>query len=99
LFFSKNLKTGIKIAIILAATFYFIFHAIVGQNGLHSYQKIKTQLNYQKMQLPIIEQQVKELQKRTNLLESDSIDLDLLEETGREILNYAFPEDIIIIEK
>jgi cell division protein FtsB len=39
------------------------------------------------------------LERKANLLKSDSLDLDLLEEQAKNILGYAKPQETLIIEE
>jgi cell division protein FtsB len=77
---------------------YFLFHAISGNNGLLSYVKIKKQLVEQTEKLMILKGDLEALKLRVKLLSSASLDLDLLEERCRAVLNYCFPDDTIVKE-
>lgn len=94
--FGKNVKYTVGIAVIFSLMFYFVFHAIAGANGLISYIAIKSDLSAKLKKLEFLRKEEELLQKRTGLLSNNSIDLDILEESAKTILNYGFPEEIVI---
>jgi cell division protein FtsB len=57
-----------------------------------SYKVELSQLEYSK-----IKSQRKELEHRVSLLHPDSLDLDMLDERARVMLNYGLKNDIVII--
>ncbi len=77
---------------------YFIFHAINGENGARSYILIKKQVASKTARLTQLKAEENKLERNVKLLNNKSLDLDLLEERCRIVLNYAFPNDIIINE-
>lgn len=93
---SNNLKLIYKISAILVVFIYFIFHAITGENGLRAYLVTKVQLAKQTEKLAKIEKVLSSLKRNVKLLSNDSLDLDLLEERCRIILNYSDPSDVIV---
>ena len=49
--------------------------------------------------LAAVREQRERLEHRVQLMEPDSLDPDLLEERARLMLNYGYPNDIVILEK
>ncbi len=78
---------------------YFAFHAVNGERGLLKYlylrqeiveaEKIARNYNLQKLKL---EEKVKHLS-------NTSLDLDLLEERARVVLNFAASDEFIILDE
>jgi cell division protein FtsB len=95
---SNRLKLVIKIGSVLIATLYFVSQAIGGKNGVMSYIVVKKQVIERKKKLEIIKNEEISLERNVRLLSSSFLDMDLLEERCRVVLNYAFPDDIIINE-
>ncbi|MDR2075293.1 MAG: septum formation initiator family protein [Holosporales bacterium] len=95
---SNRLKLIIKIGSILIAALYFVSQAIGGKNGIMSYIVVKKQVIERKKNLENIKNKEISLERNVHLLSSSFLDMDLLEERCRIILNYAFPNDIIINE-
>lgn len=96
---SNNVKLIYKISAILLVFIYFIFHAISGENGLRAYLVTKNQLKKQIEKLEKIEKALISLKRNVKLLSNESLDLDLLEERCRVILNYSSPDDVIVRNK
>jgi cell division protein FtsB len=65
---------------------------------MRSYFEIKRLTIEQQREFERLRTEKEQLERRVSLLGKKSIDLDLLEERCRSILNYAFPDDVIIDE-
>jgi cell division protein FtsB len=78
---------------------YFAFHTISGRNGMRSYFEIKRIMAEQQHEFERLKTEREQLERRVSLLGNNAIDRDLLEERCRSVLNYAFPDDVIIDEK
>ena len=96
---SNNIKLIYKMFFIIIVFSYFLFHAINGENGFMSYIKIKQQVVEKSEILKNLELNLLGLEKRVELLSNKNLDLDILEERSRVVLNYCYPEEIIIREK
>ncbi len=96
---SNNIKLIYKISAILLVFVYFVFHALSGENGLRAYLITKNQLKKQADKLEQIEKALGSLKRNVKLLSSESLDLDLLEERCRIILNYSNLDDVIVRNK
>lgn len=96
---SNNIKLIYKISFIIVVFSYFLFHAINGENGLISYVKIKQQVIEKAETLKNLQSNLIGLQKRVDLLSNKTLDLDILEERSRIVLNYCYPEEIVVREK
>lgn len=95
----NNIRLISKITLLIAVLLYFGFHAISGENGLASYISIKQNEKTQEEKLEKLKLERAYLQQRVALLGSKSLDLDILEERCRVVLNYCYPNEIIIREK
>lgn len=94
----NRLKIAFKMFFILLSLLYFIFHTLNGENGMRSYSIIKKQIIEKENLLKDLKKRERNLERNVKLLGNDTLDLDLLEERCRVILNYAFDDDIIINE-
>ncbi len=79
--------------------FYFIYQALTGNNGYRSYLEIKKQVIVKQEELDNLNRQLKEVKQKVDLLSNNSLDLDILEERCRVMLNYSYPNEIIIRSK
>lgn len=76
--------------------FYFAYHTIQGDRGLLSYLRLKQEVKKAEASLNDIRGQREVVENRVRLLHSGSLDMDMLEEQARRVLNYAHPDDLII---
>ena len=95
----KGVRSIYRILIFVGILFYFIYQALTGNNGYKSYLIIKQQVVTKQKELDSLKKQLNELKKNVDLLSSKSLNLDILEERCRIILNYSYPNDIIIRSK
>lgn len=86
----------------LAAFFcvaYFIYHSIQGERGLLSMLRMKQKLEIVRQEFHFLQAQKELLDRRVYLLRPDSLDLDILEERARAVLNFARSDEVIIFEE
>jgi len=75
---------------------YFGFHVVHGDRGLLTYWRLKTMISETQ---PLVEATLNQrmvLEKRVRLLRPDSLDIDMLEERARVMLNFGYKNDIVI---
>jgi cell division protein FtsB len=96
---SNNIKVVYKAALLVVIFVYLLFHAISGENGLISYVNIKKQIEEQSAALQRKNSELEMIKRKVELLSNQSLDLDLLEEQCRIVLNYCYPEEVIIRNK
>ena len=78
---------------------YFIYHSIQGERGLLSMLRTKQKLDIVRQEFNLLQSQKEVLERRVYLLRPDSLDLDMLEERARAVLNFARPDEVIIFEE
>jgi len=81
----------------ICAIVYFGFHAIHGDRGLLTYWRLQHEIADTRAILDDITSRRVELERRVRLLRPDSLDLDMLEERARLMLNFGYPDDIVIL--
>ena len=81
------------------ALVYFGYHVIQGDRGLITWVQRAQQIEQVSEELALLKFSHEELEHRTNLLRSDSLDLDLLEERARVVLNFIGKDEVIIFNK
>ncbi|MBL8709857.1 MAG: septum formation initiator family protein [Rhodospirillaceae bacterium] len=77
-------------------TAYFAFHAIHGDRGIYAWLRINQELKVAEQEASALAAERRQLERRLTLLSSTSLDLDMLEERARVMLNFAHPDDLII---
>ena len=98
-FRDPQLKGLIGPLIAFACVTYFIYHSIQGERGVLSMFRLKQKLELAKAELNLMTSQRESLEHRVHLLRPDNLDLDLLEERARAILNFARSDEVIIYEE
>jgi len=81
------------------ALVYFGYHVIQGDRGLIAWIQRAQQIEQVSEELALLKFSHGELEHRTNRLRSDSLDLDLLEERARVVLNFIGKDEVIIFNK
>ncbi len=77
---------------------YFIFHGISGDRGLLQLLYLKNEISEaQKIAETYHNQKVK-LEEKVKLLSSSSLDLDLLDERARVVLNLVGKDEFVILD-
>lgn len=75
---------------------YFVFHAIHGDRGILAWLRLNQELKVATAEAAGAAAGRKAMERRVTLLSNNSLDLDMLEERARVMLNYAHPDDLII---
>jgi cell division protein FtsB len=86
---------GPVLGISLAA--YFAYHLVEGERGLIAWHRLSQELKTAKTVQTQVHGERDALDRRVNLLRSDHLDRDMLDEKARELLNLAAPNEIIIM--
>ncbi|MGY9005013.1 MAG: FtsB family cell division protein [Alphaproteobacteria bacterium] len=84
---------------VLAATLfaYFSYHAVQGDRGLIAWLNLVQQVQDSQLEFDTLSAKRQILLRRVRLLQSNTLDRDLLDERTRAILGLAHPDDIIIL--
>lgn len=80
-----------------AVVAYFAYGAVQGDRGLVAYISMSQEMTRAQATLADLRRTRRGLEKRVALLRPESLDLDLLEERARIVLDYVYPEDFVII--
>jgi cell division protein FtsB len=78
---------------------YFGVNAYTGNHGLRAQQDLDQQFTLLTQELDRLKHERSDLQHRVNLLKSESIDPDTLDERARDVLNYLDPRDVTMMLK
>ncbi|MFV9875200.1 MAG: septum formation initiator family protein [Rickettsiales endosymbiont of Dermacentor nuttalli] len=79
-------------------TSYFIYHAINGDRGILAFIKLMHLTNKTNIELENIRAERIALEHKVNLMRSEALDLDLLDEQTRKILGYSDTDEIVYIK-
>ena len=84
---SRLKSSGIYIAFTLVI-FYFGFYAFYGERGIRKYLYLRHEVEY-----------ARTLAEEVRLLSPDSLDLDLLDERARIVLNFVGDDEFVILDE
>jgi cell division protein FtsB len=76
---------------------YFAFHAVEGDRGLRSYFALSLQTELARAERDAVREERETIEQRVNLLKSESLDLDMLDERARTVLNKVHEDDLVIL--
>ena len=82
----------------LALTGYFAYHLVEGDRGLRAWGEIAQQLRAAKTALADVSTERARLERRASNMRSEHLDPDLLDSQVRRTLDFAAPDEIVIIQ-
>lgn len=94
----SKLKNSSVLILFVLLFFYFSFHAISGDRGLFKYLYLQKEIVSAQSIADKYEYQKNKLEEKVKLLSSSSLDLDLLEERARVVLNFAADDEFVILD-
>jgi len=77
---------------------YFGYHGVQGERGLLAWLKRTQQVEIMQHEVDALRTERARIAHKVSLLRVGNLDLDLLEEQARAVLNLAHPDDIFIVE-
>jgi cell division protein FtsB len=93
---NQKLRHIIFPAVIVAMMVYFTYHIFQGQRGVLAWIRLDKKLKEQEIILNTLTKEKEYLEKEVYLLRPDSLDIDLLEEKARQVLNFAHPDEVVV---
>ena len=81
------------------ALVYFGYHVVQGDRGLITWIQKSQQIELANIELAALRTRYKELNHRTSMLRPESLDLDLLDERVRIVLNKIRNDEVILFNK
>jgi len=82
-----------------AAVSYFGYHAVQGERGVVEWWKLQQEISRAADQRDQIAGQRASLEKRVELLSPDTLDMDMLEERARVVLNMGRANEMVIFDE
>ncbi len=102
MFFLLELQNKIKSSGILIfctiLSIYFIFHGISGDRGLLKMLYLKAEITKAEKIAETYHQERIQLEEKVKLLSASSLDLDLLDERARIVLNMVDKDEFVILD-
>jgi cell division protein FtsB len=94
--FQRRLKSLAAQLVGACVAGYFIYHAVQGDRGILAWLRVNQQLEAAQQELAKSATDRAALEQRVALLSNSSLDLDMLEERARIMLNFSDPDDKVI---
>lgn len=76
---------------------YFAYHAVEGEHGLRAYFALKLQTELAGEERDALREDRRVIERRVTMLKSESLDLDMVDERARTVLNKVHEEDYVIL--
>ena len=88
---------SIVLLICLFLVSYFAYHTIKGKHGLEARVSLNEHALLSERRLTSLEVERARLERDVALMTKGSIDLDMLDEKARELLNLSHPDEMILL--
>ena len=75
---------------------YFVYHAVQGDRGIVAWMQLNQQIRVAETERDKTDTERQQMEQRVALLSNSSLDLDMLEERARVMLNFAHSDDLVI---
>jgi len=95
----NRLKNSSVVVICVFMVFYFLYHTVTGERGVLRYMYLKKEIAQAEKIAESYHKQKLKLEDKVRLLSSSSLDLDMLEERAREVLNFAGDDEFIVLDE
>jgi len=94
----RNGRYAVLLAVCLALIAYFSYHAVEGGHGLHRRAALAKQIALLEAELAALKHERLRIEHDVALMtERARTDPDVLDEQARALLNYARPDDIVVL--
>lgn len=93
---AKNLMWQIAIVFVC---FYFVFYTVKGDRGVLHYMYLSKEIEYARQVAAKYHNEKTKLENKVHLLSSESLDLDMLDERAKAVLNLMRDDEFIIIDE
>ena len=94
----RNGRFALFLAVCLGLIAYFAYHAVEGEHGLHKRALLEQRVKQLQDELAALTRERKRIEHDVALITSRAkTQPDLLDEQARALLNYARPDEIIVL--
>ena len=95
----KKSKSSAVLVLLILLSSYFSYFAIKGDRGYLKYLYLQNKVSEAEKMNANYDKTREELEQKVNLLSAGSLDLDLLDERARAVLNMIGNNEFIIIDE
>ncbi len=79
------------------AVAYFAYHLVNGERSLLAWRHMDVEITEAETRLAALQGERTALERRASLLRPDHLDPDMLEERARAVLNFARPDEVVVL--
>ena len=79
------------------AVAYFAYHLVNGERSLLAWRHMDVEIAEAESRLGQLQGERSALERRASLLRPDHLDPDMLEERARAVLNFARPDEVVVL--
>ena len=95
---SRNGRSALFLAVCLALIGYFAYHAVQGEHGLHKRALLEQRVKQLEADLAVLVKERQRIEHDVALITQRArTQPDLLDEQARALLNYARPDEIVVL--
>lgn len=76
---------------------YFAFHLVQGERGVRAYAQLGKELEEAWAEEAALRSELEASRARVRALSAEALDPDLLEERAQAVLNFAHPDEVVVI--
>ncbi len=98
-FWSKVKGSSGFLFVIILTFIYFSFYAVKGERGLLRYVYLTEEVGNARSVAQKYAEERRDWEEKVRLLSSDSLDLDMLEERARIVLNMVGMDEFVILDE
>ncbi|MEQ9813216.1 MAG: septum formation initiator family protein [Azospirillaceae bacterium] len=93
----RQLRSLILPVVWIGLVGYFVYHTVQGDRGVIAMLSLRNEVAEARATLGVLRTERHFIEARVDALSPSSLDLDLLEEQVRRILNYSHPDEIVLL--
>lgn len=94
---SPSLKKVLGPILAFGLSLYFCYHIFQGRRGVLSWYRMVKVVNTDEQFLVRLQKEKDALEQRVKLLRPESLDLDMLDEQARRLLNHGSSDETVIL--
>ena len=95
-YWQRRIKSLIPTVVGTLLMLYLLFHIFQGDRGLLTQNAREREMQTVQAQLDSLEQEQARLKHAVGLLRRDNLDLDMLEERARAMINFTRSDEVVI---
>jgi len=92
----RAIRKALPTVFLAGLVVYFGYHGLSGDQGILAWAGYQARIAELEAELSVARAEREALERRADRLRADALDLDLVDERARDLLNFARPGDYIV---